>query len=152
VQFDIDLARQQIFNQTRVDTLIELIERDTVPAGDILYDGAIIGWGAYMLIQGSKRRISFLEKLHKQLEEGSPLLVSFFARAESDKIFIAANKIANLFRLVLRREPTDVGHYLQPNYCHWFVKDQIQAEFSKAGLETVFFSKKPYGHAVGISK
>ena len=54
--------------------------RDQCPQLDRQYDGAIVGWAGYTLIQSRSRRIEFLRALGRQLVPGGPLLVSFFYR------------------------------------------------------------------------
>ncbi len=57
---------------------LQTMVRDQCPDGERTYDGLIVGWGAYMLIQGRARRVEFLRNLHAKGWEKSPLLLSFF--------------------------------------------------------------------------
>lgn len=138
--------------QEGIQNEVKLIGRNECPKSQNLYDGAIIGWGSYMLIQGQKQRISFLCQLRKQLKPNSPVLISFYALDGNKKSLLIASKVANVFRLILQRKLTDMGDYLVPNYVHYFTKEQIDFEFAKAGFDLRFYSENPYGHAVGTSK
>jgi 2-polyprenyl-3-methyl-5-hydroxy-6-metoxy-1,4-benzoquinol methylase len=131
---------------------VKSIERNECPTTGNLYDGAIIGWGSYMLIQGRKQRISFLSKLHQQLKPNSPVLISFYTADENKRSLMIASKTANVFRLILQRRLTDVGDYLFPNYVHYFTKEQIASEFAESGFDLMFYSENPYGHAVGLTR
>lgn len=140
-----------LLERENLTSRVRLIERDESPDNNTIYDGAIIGWGGYMLVQGRGRRISLLRKIRKQLKPGKPILLSFFARAENEKRLVLTSKIANLFRLVRQCELSEVGDDLVPNYVHIFTKDEVNRELSEAGLKPVFYENKPYGHAVGIA-
>lgn len=128
---------------------VSWVARDKHPQGTTLYDGVIVGWGAYMLIQGSHRRIAFLKGLRERVALGAPLLVSFFARSGSERRYSLIAGIGNAFRKVLRRELLEVGDDLAPNYVHFFVKDQINQEFQEAGFRMVYYGTRGYGHAAG---
>jgi len=134
-----------------VEASVEIIGRNEIADTGILYDGAIVGWGGYMLIQGRARRISFLRKLRGQLEPGSPVLLSFFANTFNKKRFILTSKIANVLRWFRNREMTDVGDFFAPNFVHFFTRDEIANEMSAAGFKLEHYSAEPYGHAVGTA-
>lgn len=133
---------------------VRWVERNECPENGRIYDGAIVGWGGYMLIQSRDKRVSLLRKIREQIKPGAPILVSFFTRRENEKRLLATSKIANIFRLILQREATVVGDDLVPKltYVHHFTKNEITDEFSKAGFKLEFFSKRPYGHAVGFAE
>ena len=132
---------------------IQLAPRDQCPNGlNTSYDGVIIGWAAYMLIQGRKQRVAFLNQLRKLMKEGAPILLSFFYRSDtdSDLRFKITKIIGNSIRKSLRKELLEIGDYLGPNYVHYFTKEQLASELHKGGFNLVFFSTKEYGHSIGI--
>jgi hypothetical protein len=53
---------------------------DEVPGSFGNYDGAIIGWSAYLHIQGRQTRIEFLKQFRNHLRVGGPILLSFWSR------------------------------------------------------------------------
>ena len=117
-----------------------------------LYDGIIVGWSAYMLIQGRERRISFLKKLRSRIQTHGPVLISFYHRSGQNLYFSLVAKAANLIRFLLRRPRVLKGDALAPNYVHYFTKEEIEHELSHAGFRLVFYSFIDYGHAVGIAE
>jgi hypothetical protein len=130
---------------------IKRAPRDLCPAGGRIYDGLIVGWGAYMLIRGRQRRIEFLRQLRSQTEVGSPVLLSFFTRSYDGLYFRLIMAIGNTIRWLLRRDYLEMGDDLSPNYVHHFTRREIAAELRESGFEIKFYSDKQYGHAVGIA-
>jgi hypothetical protein len=130
---------------------IDLVPRDECLDNNFVYDGLIVGWGAYMLIQGSQKRIAFLQKLRNKVSPGSPVLVSFFHRTEGAHRFKVSAAVGNGLRWVLRRSRIEVGDSLAPNYVHFFTQEELHAELRKAGFELVFYDTKEYGHAVAVA-
>ncbi len=144
---------------------IQLVPRDHCPGGSIIYDGLIIGWGTYMLIQGRKQRVAFLKNIRKQTCAQSPVLLSFFPRRGNERSFKVIAVIGNAIRWILRRDPVETGDDLPtyivsvnngtpkyiPYYVHYFTKEEIVSELSDGGFKMDFFSRGEYGHAVGIA-
>jgi hypothetical protein len=124
--------------------------RDRWPAGAIDPDGAIVGWGGYMLISGRTHRISFLREAAEQLPAGAPILLSFFVRAGAARRFRVAAGVANPLRRLLCRRPVDVGDALMPNLVHFFTRAEVAAELADAGFDLVDFGSVDYGWAVGV--
>jgi hypothetical protein len=131
---------------------VMLAPRDQCPVAGRTYDGAIVGWGAYMLIQGRGKRIEFLRQMRSQVKEGSPVLLSFFTRSYDSLYFRLVRAIGNGFRWALRRDRLETGDDLAPNYVHYFTEEEIAAELREAGFEIRFYSDKQYGHAVGSAR
>ena len=141
---------EKLFEQESVSGEFHLVPPDAVWHFGKIYDGAIIGWGAYMLIQGRERRIDFLKKMRAQMSEGAPLLVSFFARRSDEIYFKRIYRTANFFRVLFGREKIELGDELRPlSFVHWFSEAEINAEFAEAGFQMIYFSAEDYGHAVG---
>jgi hypothetical protein len=125
--------------------------RDSCPAGEASYSGAIVGWGAYTMIQGRRRRVALLEALRARVTDGAPVLLSFFPRTEGDGRFALAARAANVGRRLLRREPAEVGDYLEPNYVHYFTEEEIRSELQEGGFKLLIYEARPYGHAVATA-
>jgi hypothetical protein len=143
---------EKLFEQENVEGEFHLTPRDAVWHFGKIYDGAIIGWAAYMLIQGRARRIDFLKKMRAQMSDGAPLLVSFYARRSNDIYFKRVYATANFFRALLGREKIELGDGLYPfPFAHWFSEAEINAELADAGFTVVYYSAQEYGHAVGLA-
>nr|ARD09206.1 DivMT [Prochloron didemni] len=142
-----------LIKQEEFASHIKLAPRDQCPDSQKEYDGLIVGWGAYMLIQGKERRIEFLRQLRTQAKKNSPVLLSFFCYSETTggRDFKAIAMIGNAFRRLLGRECLEVGDNLAPNYVHYFTKDEIASELQAGGFELKIYCTNQYGHAVGIA-
>lgn len=128
--------------------IVEHAPCDAVPSGDVRYDAVIIGWSAYMLIQGRRRRVAFLRSIRAQVASGSPLLLSFFARRRDGLQFLTVRLAANLLRVPCCRERVELGDTLAPNYVHYFTEPELSAELKEAGFCLIFYGTERYGHAV----
>ena len=119
--------------------------------GKKAYEGIIVGWGAYMLIQGSEKRVAFLRSLRELVFPGAPILLSFFHRGMGGHRHRAAGLIANTTRQLLRRPRLEIGDALSPNYVHYFTEKEVNEELQHGGFDPEFYSDKGYGHAVGLA-
>ena len=126
--------------------------RDAVPAHGGPYDGVIVGWGAYMLIQGRRRRIAFLRALRAQALPSAPLLLSFFARQGTERRYRLVAAMANFLRRLRRRDLAQVGDALEPNYVHYFTEPELTAELAEAGFDLCYYATRSYGHAVARAR
>lgn len=126
--------------------------RDECPDYPAPFEGAIVGWGGYMLIRSRRRRVAFLRSLRDHMHPGAPVLLSFIARLAGARRFAVAARIANVARYLLGGERVEVGDYLVPNFVHFFTRGEIERELTDAGFELAFFSPTPYGHAVGNAR
>jgi Tellurite resistance protein TehB len=131
---------------------IQISSRDACQYGMKVYDGIIIGWGAYLLIQEKERRIALLRNLRNQLKENSPVLLSFFCRSDAEHRFKVVSTIGNTIRRLFRRNFLEVGDYLNPNYVHYFTREEIASEMQEAEFQLVLYATDSYGHAVGIAR
>jgi hypothetical protein len=130
---------------------VMLADRDVVPDTENSYDGLIVGWGSYMLIQGRKRRIAFLRQMRTRVKPGSPLMVSFFHRKHEERKFRVTCLLGNIFRNILGADPLEMGDALRPNYVHFFTVDEIRQELQEAGFKLAFYDTHIYGHAIGLA-
>ena len=131
---------------------IKSLERDACPKSNSKYDGVIIGWGAYMLIQGSARRAEFLSAIRSQIADEANILLSFFTRSTYSWQLRNIASIGNMIRFLLRRDSLEMGDSLAPNYVHYFTESELTKELDNAGFDLIYFSSKSYGHAVGHSR
>jgi hypothetical protein len=113
-----------------------------------VYDGLIVGWGGYMLIQSRARRVDFLRAFRRQAREGSPLLLSFFNRRRHERYWRIVASSGNVLRRLRRAEPLEHGDDLVPNYVHFFSEEELAAELEAAGFRLESYVPEPYGHAI----
>jgi hypothetical protein len=125
--------------------------RSTVPAGQGRYDGLVVGWGSYMLVQGRNSRVALLRALRTRVDEGSPILLSFFTRRSGDSYVRLAAAVAIVVRVLLRREGAQPGDMLEPNFVHRFTQSEIASELAEGGFELKSYVAAPYGHALGLA-
>lgn len=133
--------------------LIETVP-DTVPEGLGVYDGAIVGWGAYMHLFGREKRLAFLRKLRPHLTQGAPVLVSFFYRNADTRQIRWSAKIGSLLRRVLRKDPPtlEIGDQIEGFFHHRFNRQEIEHEFAAGGFGLAHYSEVGFGHAVAIAE
>lgn len=146
-----DLAARgnQLLAEAEVPLEIRQMARDRCPSGAGSYDGAIVGWAAYMLIPGQRTRQNFLQSVAERLKPDSPLMVSFFGVRQHDLELRVTYHVGRNVRRLLARSGLELGDSLAPTYVHYFTGEQIEAELSAAGLRPVFFAIPGYGRAVG---
>lgn len=122
------------------------------PAGDEIFDGVIVGWGAYMHIPGRDARVRFLRQLRNRIRTGGPILLSFFARKKDSRRDVWIQRIARTIRrLRLSREPVEVGDSVSGSFDHYFTREEVAAELAAAGFRLELYDPEPFGHAVGIA-
>jgi hypothetical protein len=130
---------------------VELLSRDEPPPARRTYDGLIVGWGAYMLIQGSEKRIAFLAALRRHVSQKAPILLSFYTRDPASRRFQLIAAVGSAVRRVLGRSPVEPGDSLSPNYVHFFTEKEIEHELRRAGFTLVAYRTDEYGYAVGLA-
>ena len=140
----------RILAEDGFEPTVELVPRDACPPGERRYTGAIVGWGAYTLIQGRARRVGLLSALAARLHVGAPVLLSFFPRSGTERRFGAVAAVANVGRRLTLRELAEEGDYLEPNFVHYFTEAELRSELEEAGLVLQLFEARPYGHAVAL--
>ena len=151
-----DLARhaQALLERQGCPFTVRLLARDAAPETSTAFDGAIVGWSAYMLMPGQRRRVRFLRGIRRLLKEGDPVLLSFFTRSRDSPRARIIAQVGTLVRRLRGEEPVEVGDDLRPNYTHRFTSAEIAAEMAQAGFKMAFFQPqgpKPHdsGWAVG---
>jgi cyclopropane fatty-acyl-phospholipid synthase-like methyltransferase len=138
-----------------VDARLAVVPRDRAPETGGPYDGAIVGWGAYMLMMGRPRRVEFLRQLRALLPAGAPVLMSFFTRPEDHPRMRKVHAIASRLRRLTRREPLELGDDLAPTFVHRFTRGELASELEAAGFRLAHFVEEtgPYepGWAIGAA-
>jgi hypothetical protein len=146
---------RRLLQQLEIPSTVALCPANEVPLALPMYDGILVGWGAYTHICGSTRRIAFLRKLRASLAPGNPLLVSFWIRQPSaldeNRIFWLGKRIG--FLLGRNTEPVELGdHVSDRGYYHRFVQEEIEAELHAAGFPVCHYSQADQPCAVGIAQ
>jgi hypothetical protein len=126
--------------------------RDGCPDLVRVYDGVIVGWGAYTLIMGRSRRVAFLQQLRALSRPQAPILVSYWARVGREHALGLTARTANAIRRLMRKERCEIGDSLAPSFGHFFTDEEIVAELRDGGYDVVFESREPYGHVVGVAR
>lgn len=134
-----------LLRKNNLDYTIKYLPRNTVPGDVKKYDGIIVGWGAYSLIQGNKRRISFLNGLSPFLGQDTPLMISFLWMDKKDRKDNRIQKVANFFRILSRKEKTEPGDRLVPDFIHYFTEEEIKSELEQSKLRIEDFYTADYG-------
>lgn len=145
------VAANELLQAESYEPTVHHIPRDQGPNTGTTYDGIVVGWGLYTLVQGRKRRVALLQQLRSQTQTQGPILISFFYRFGTPRAYKISTFVANTIRQVLRRELVDVGDWLVPNYAHFFTQEEIVSELSESGFDVVHYSTTEYGHAIGIA-
>jgi hypothetical protein len=141
-------GNKHIFKGPEIKSLL----RNEFPNTEESLCGAVIGWGSYMLMMGRKNRVFLLKQLAEKLEQGSPVLLSFFLRNPKSFKHHLICLIASFFRVCTLRAPVDVGDELCYEYVHRFTQTELEKELDDAGFELVKFVEAPYPHAVAIKR
>lgn len=123
----------------------------TVPASLGTYDGAILGWCAYIHIVGRRRRVELLREFRQHLGEGAPFFLSFWTRSDSMS-YRLSYRLAKFIRTIRRAEPIEWGDSISSTFDRSFTETDIREEFAEAGFDMVFYSEESYGHAVGRAR
>lgn len=122
---------------------------DEVPDVDGTFFAGVIGWGAYMHIQGRSARQRFLTAFASHLEPGAPILISFFVRTGNDRYFEAVRRFSRVTRPIGRWPVSpELGDDLDGSFDHHFSQGEFIEEVSEIGFEVATFGATPYGHAV----
>lgn len=128
-----------------IDSKIKILSRNAVPYEIKQYDGIILGWGLYTLIRGYEARVSFLKKLHPFMDKETILMISFWTMEKKGKQQIITRKISNFFRFILRKEKSETGDALEPNFGHYFSHSEIVDEVSQVKFKMLDYYDTKYG-------
>ena len=124
----------------------------TVPHLNTSFDGFIMGWGAYMHISGSEKRIAFLNNIRQLVQKDAPLLLSFFTRHPDSRRFRYIHRIASTIRTLRRSSiPIELGDTLDDTLDHYFTQEELNDELYAGGFKMIYYNEYPYGHAVALA-
>jgi hypothetical protein len=141
---------RELLSESGVEGRVITSRPDEVPDGLGMYDGAIVGWGAYAHIPGRSKRVAFLKQCREHLRPGSPILLSFFTRPANSREFRWVHAIAGSVRGLRRcAEKVELGDTLMGAFDHFFTREEIQGELEEGGFREEFYAETPCGHAVG---
>ncbi len=142
----------QLLEAEGVRATMATAPRDELPPdAEGPYDGLIVGWGAYTLIQGRGQRIALLQSLRRRARPGAPVLISIYTRHPGSRRYHISAAVGSALRCSLGRDPVERGDGLAPNYVHYFTQEEIEEELRQAELEPVYYATQPYGRAVGLA-
>jgi len=140
----------KFLNKNGINKGIKYLKRNTVPSEVMKYDGIIIGWGAYSLIPGKKRRHDFLTGLFPFMKKETPLMISFLwigKKSRKDKII---KSVSNVFRVLRNKEKTELGDRLSPDFIHYFDEEEIKDELIKANYRVIDYYRKDTGCLIAV--
>ena len=135
----------ELLQKNKIDNKIKYLPRNSVPGEIKKYDGIIIGWGAYSHIPGNKKRLSFLEGLYPFMRNTTPLMISFLwtnKRNRRDKI---TKNFSDFFRTFSRKEKTEPGDKLEPDFIHYFTEEEIKNELTQSKFRVIDYYNTEYG-------
>lgn len=120
-----------------------------VPDGLPQFDAAVLGWGAYTHIVGRALRIRFLRDIASHLDDGAPLLLSFWDRPPQGRQLAFANAVARVVATIsLNPRRPELGDWLGRHFTHAFIEPELRQELAEAGFVVVHYQSDPYAHAV----
>lgn len=131
--------------KNNVNVKIKYLPKNSVPGEVKKYDGIIVGWGAYSLIDGTKKRLSFLKRLHPFLNKSTPVMISYLwmrERGRRDKII---KGVSNFFRIFGKRDKTEPGDRLEPDFIHFFTEEEIKSEIAQSKFMIIDYITSDYG-------
>jgi 2-polyprenyl-3-methyl-5-hydroxy-6-metoxy-1,4-benzoquinol methylase len=128
-----------------VNASIEYLARNSVPAEIKLYDVIIIGWGAYSHIRGRKKRLKFLTEILPFLKKESPIMISFLYVTNRTIKDTIVKKISDFLVFFSRKERTEPGDRLEPDYIHYFTEEEIRNELEQSNFRVLEYSATDYG-------
>lgn len=131
---------------------IAAMPRDVWSPGDERFDGVIVGWASYMLIDSRAARIELLRSVRSCMPDDAPVLVSFFARTSDARYFRVVRRLASALRRLRGKSPTELGVTLRPNRVQYLALDEVARELEEGGFSPEHLSAEVYGHAVGTTR
>lgn len=142
----------EILSLANIENRYEISEPDHVPTTFGVYDGLILGWSAYSHIIGQESRIQFLKEFRQHVDNGSPVLISFFTYDKKSLMFSTIYCVANAIRLLLfRKERIEYGDTLVETYLHHTNQANVEQELRLAGFALKHYSDHGFGHAVALA-
>lgn len=142
---------QDLLLRTGTPGLILPMTRDQWPADPGPIAAVVIGWGVYHSIRTRATRITFLSAMRAALDDGTPVLLSFFTLRGAPLYHRTVAKVGSTIRRLRRRPPIELGDVLTPFVAHQFSDGEIEAELNAAGFRLVEQGDNGYGWAVAVA-
>jgi len=133
-----------LLKKNGIDADIKYLPRNSIPSEIKKYDGIIVGWGAYSLIQGNKKRRTFLAGLYPFLKKETPLMVSFLWMEKKGKKDEIIKNISNFFRIFSNKDKTEPGDRLVPDFIHYFSEEEIKNELIQSNFRVIDYYSSDY--------
>lgn len=142
-------AAQRLLLEEGLKAKLIVSSPDMVPPLEQTFDGAIIGWGAYMHINGREKRVAFLSDIRDRVSYGAPLLISFFTRPETSSRFALIYRLAKVMRFLrFSKNPLELGDTVHGTFDHYFTESEVCTELEAARFQMILYKSKPYGHTI----
>jgi hypothetical protein len=146
-----DYANIFLKNESVQSTIIEA-DRDICPIIKGKFDGIILGWSLYTHLKGSQKRIEFLRSVSDMLNIGGVVLLSFWSMRYSYMNLKRISRIGNFFSSLSKNEKIEIGDSIEPEFVHYFSREEVSKELRMANFDMVYFADEEYGHAIAIKK
>lgn len=134
-----------LLHRNKIEKKIKYLQKNSVPNEIKKYDGIIIGWGAYSLIRGNKKRLSFLASLYPFLHERTPLMISFLFTGEKRRKEKIIKNVSDFFRIFSKKGKTEPGDRLVPDFVHYFTEEEIKNELIQSKFRVIGYNNVDYG-------
>jgi SAM-dependent methyltransferase len=114
--------------------VLSLPPRD-LPAGEPLFDAAVLGWGGYSHMAPRAQRIAFLRKVRGGLQPGGRLLVSYLGRKPgAERTVSVARAVTRPLRRVCGYVAVEPGDGITLGFVHRFLPGEAAREAEEAGF------------------
>jgi len=134
-----------LLQKNGIKNKIKYLPRNSVPDEIKKYDGIIIGWGAYSHMSGSRKRHSFLTGLYLLLHKDTRLMISFLYARERSRRDKIVKSLSNFFRIFSKKDKTELGDKLEPDFIHYFTEEEIKSELIQSNYKILDYNVKDYG-------
>jgi protein-L-isoaspartate O-methyltransferase len=135
----------KLLNKNNINNKIKYLPRNSVPGEINKYDGIIIGWGAYSHIPGNKKRLLFLEGLYPFMHDRSRLMISFIWVKDRNRRDRMIQKVSRFFGFLSKKEKTEPGDKLEPDFIHFFAEEEIKKELTQSRFTIIDYYSTEYG-------
>ncbi len=143
----------KFLNKEGFETTVEYVAPDHCPKNGKVYDGIVLGWGAYNHIKGRKKRIALLKEINSHLDKGSPVLISYWWANENRQNYLKKiAKVNRFFKRFFSKNQIEEGDSLTEFSGHFYTLNEVSDELIEAGFRVAYESGIPYGHTVGFKQ
>lgn len=144
-------SSQQMLHDKGIDASIEWVAPSHAPLNGKIYDGIILGWGAYIHVKGKENRIQLIKEMGTHIKSGAPLLISYwFANSRADAYCRKLYKTNKFFSRLFFTKPIEKGDRLAPISGRYFTHEETEQELMAGGFKVILQAASPYGHSVAV--